>query len=92
MSQQVMAMTLTTVGAGLAFAFTYIWVRRVFFRDQELQDAVTFSKGLPEAGMFNDEELQEAARVHFQSTFLISIALSVVGWAMFVLGLLQLQR
>lgn len=29
MSQQLMAMILTTVGAGLAFAFTYIWVRRL---------------------------------------------------------------
>jgi len=92
MSQQALALLLTAVGAGLAFVFTYVLVRRVFFRDQELQEVVKFSKGIPEArGNFSDEELVEAARVHFQSTFMITVALAVIGWGMCVVGLTRFK-
>jgi hypothetical protein len=85
MSQQALALLLTAVGAGLAFVFTYVCVRRVLFRDQELQEVVEFSKGVPEArSRFSDEELEEAARVHSQATFMITVALAVIGWVMCV--------
>lgn len=93
MSQQALALLLTAVGAGLAFVFTYVLVRRVLFRDQELQEVVEFSKGVPEArSRFSDEELEEAARVHFQATFMITVALAVIGWVMCVVGLMKFQQ
>ncbi len=93
MSQQVVSLILIVAGAGLAFAFTYALVRRVFFRDQELQAAVKFSKALPEArSLFSEEELQEAARVHFQATFFFTVAMAVIGWAMFLAGLMKYQQ
>lgn len=93
MSQQALALLLTAVGAGLAFVFTYVLVRRVFFRDQELQEVVKFLKGVPESrGSFSDEELEEAAQVHFQATFRITVALAVIGWLMCVGGLMKFQQ